>query len=117
MEELLRSIYSTFAYGKIDYGLHEPLPPPSSEETPTSQHIQGILEQQQQSAEVQSMDLRLLHLTLGAENNIVTVTDSSSGGECDLHYLIYVLFLANVDQEQSTLQETTARTFTTGVIS
>ncbi|KAJ5519320.1 hypothetical protein N7453_001742 [Penicillium expansum] len=117
MKELLRGIYSTFVYGEIDYGLHEPLPPAPSEETPTLQHIQEVLEQQQQSAEVQSVDLSLLRLTLGPENNTVIVTNSSSGGECDLQYVIYVQFLANVDQEKSTLLETTARTFTAGVIS
>jgi hypothetical protein len=84
MKELFRGIYSTYVYGQIGYGLHEPPPPAPSEETPTLQHIQEVLEQQQQTAEVQSVDSNLLRLTLRPENNTVTVTNNSSDGECDL---------------------------------
>ncbi|KAJ6066025.1 hypothetical protein N7499_012099 [Penicillium canescens] len=108
IKELFRGIYSTYVYGQIDYGLREPPPPALSEETPTLQHIQEVLEQQQQTAEVQSVDSNLLRLTLGHEKNIVTVTNNSSDGKRDLQYLIYVQFLANIEQEKTALRETTA---------
>ncbi|KAJ6080521.1 hypothetical protein N7467_010274 [Penicillium canescens] len=117
MKELFRGIYSTYVYRQIDYGLHEPPLPAPSEETPTLQHIQEVLEQQQQTAEVQSVDSNLLRLTLRPENNTVTVTNNSSDGECDLQYVIYVQFLANIEQEKTALLETTACTFTAGIIS
>jgi hypothetical protein len=117
LKELMRGIYSTYVYNQIDYGLHEPPPPPTSEETPTLQHIQEVLEQQQQTAEVQSVDSTVLRLTWGSENNTVTVTNNSSDGECDLQYVIYVQFLAAIEQEKTSLLETTARTFAAGIIS
>ncbi|CAG8895609.1 unnamed protein product [Penicillium egyptiacum] len=116
MKELMRGIYSTYVYNQIDYGLHEPPPPPPSEETPTLQHIQEVLEQQQ-TAEVQSIDSTVLRLIWGPENNIVTVTNNSSDGECDLQYVIYVQFLAAIEQEKTALLETTARIFAAGIIS
>jgi hypothetical protein len=58
IKELMRGRYSIYVYGEMDYGLHEPPPPAPSEETPTLQRIQEILEQQQQTAEVQSVDKR-----------------------------------------------------------
>ncbi|BCS22505.1 uncharacterized protein APUU_30730S [Aspergillus puulaauensis] len=118
MKELMRRIYSTHIYGEIDYGLHEPPPPAPCEETPTSQYILEVLEQQQQTAEVQSADLDSLRLTIGTESNTVTATNSSSDGECDLQYVVYVKFLAHIEQEKTAaLLETTARTFTAGIIS
>ncbi|KAJ5956923.1 hypothetical protein N7501_011202 [Penicillium viridicatum] len=118
MKELMRGIYSTYAYNQIDYGLYEPPPPRPSEETPTLQHIQEVLEQQQQqTAEVQSIDSTVLRLTWGSENNTVTVTNNSSDGECDLQYVIYVQFLAAIEQEKTAFLETTARTFAAGIIS
>ena len=117
MKELLRGIYSTYAIGQIDYGLHEPPPPALSEETLTSQYVQEVLEQQQQTPEVQSADLNSLRLTIGTGKNTVIVTNNSSSGKCDLQYVIYVQFLANIEQEKTTLLETTARTFTASIVS
>ncbi|KAJ5516534.1 hypothetical protein N7527_008094 [Penicillium freii] len=117
MKELMRGIYFTYAYNQIDYGLYEPPPPPPSEETPTLQHIQEVLEQQQKTAEVQSIDSTVLRLTWGSENDTVTVTCNSSDGECDLQYVIYVQFLAAIEQEKTAFLETTARAFTAGIIS
>jgi hypothetical protein len=117
MKELLRGIYSVYAVGQIDYRLHEPPPPALSEENLTSQYVQEVLEQQQQTPEVQSADLNSLFLTIETEKNTVTVTNNSSGGKCDLQYVIYVQFLANIEQEKTTLLESTARTFSAGVVS
>jgi hypothetical protein len=50
-KELMSGRYPIYVYGEIDYGLHEPPPPAPSEETPTLQRIQEILEQQQQTAD------------------------------------------------------------------
>lgn len=118
MKELMGRIYPEHAYDEIDYGRHEPPPPALSEETPTAQYIQEVLQQQQQTAEVQSADLDSLRLTIGTTSNTVTVTNNSSDGECDLQYVIYVKFLAHIEQEKTAaLLETTARTFTAGIIS
>ncbi|KAJ5940939.1 hypothetical protein N7516_001107 [Penicillium verrucosum] len=117
IKELMRGIYSTYVDNQIDYGLYEPPPPPLSEETPSLQHIQKVLEQQQQTAEVQSIDSAVLRLTWGSENNTVSVTNTSSDGECDLQYVIYAQFLADIEQEKSVLLEITARTFAAGIIS
>lgn len=78
LKELMRGIYSTYDYGQIDYGHHEPPPPALSKEPPTLQRIQEILEQQQQTAEVQSVDGNVLRLTWGLEKKSVTVTNNSS---------------------------------------
>lgn len=117
VKELMRGIYSTYVYGQFDYGLHEPPPPAPSEETPALPRIQEILEQQQQTAVVQSVDSNVLRLTWGPENETVTVTNNSLDGECDVQYVIYVQFLADTDQEKTALLEITARTFTAGIIS
>ncbi|KAJ5514625.1 hypothetical protein N7463_004177 [Penicillium fimorum] len=77
--------------------LYKPPPPPPPEETPTLQHIQGVLEHQQ-TAEVQSVNSTILRLTRGPENNPVTVTNSS-GGECELQYMVQ--FLAAIEQKDS----------------
>ncbi|KAJ5603247.1 hypothetical protein N7537_006203 [Penicillium hordei] len=53
----------------------------------------------------------------GSENNTVTVTNNSSDGECDLQYVIYVQFLAAIEQEKTALLEITARRFAAGIIS
>jgi hypothetical protein len=87
------------------------------EETLTSQYNQEILDEQQQTLEVQSADSNSLRFTIGAEKNTFTVTNNSSGGECGLQYVTYVQFLANVEQEKPALLETTARTFTTVILS
>ncbi|KAJ6012425.1 hypothetical protein N7522_002780 [Penicillium canescens] len=116
MKELVSGVYSTYVYGQIDYGLYELPPPTRSEENPTLQDIQEVLEQQQQTAEVQSVDSNVLRVILGPENT-VTVTNNSSDREHDLQYVIYVQFLANIEQEKTALLETTARTFTAGIIS
>ncbi|KAE8415525.1 hypothetical protein BDV36DRAFT_285315 [Aspergillus pseudocaelatus] len=116
LKELMRGIYSTYVNGQIDYGLHEP-PPPVSSDTLTLQHMQHILEQQRQMVENQSVDSNVLHLSWGAENETVAVTNNSSDGESDLQYVIYVQFLADIEQEKTTLLETAARTFTAGIIS
>ncbi|OJJ00270.1 hypothetical protein ASPVEDRAFT_70519 [Aspergillus versicolor CBS 583.65] len=112
MKERLRGIYSTYAYGEIDYGLHEPPPPAPSDETPTAQYIQEVLEQQT-GDDVQSDSLRLITRT---EDNTVTVTNNPDG-ESDLQYVIYVKFLAHIEGGKTALLETTARTFTAGIIS
>jgi hypothetical protein len=117
LKELMRGIYSTYVYGQIDYGLHEPPPPAPFEETPTLQCIQEILEQQQQTPEVQSVDSNAIHLTRGFEGKSVTATNNFSDQECDLQYVIYVQFLAGIEQEKTALLETTARIFTAGIIS
>ncbi|KAJ5834527.1 hypothetical protein N7447_000553 [Penicillium robsamsonii] len=54
-----RDIFDIY-YGQIDYGLYEPLRPPSPEKTPTLQHIQEVLEQQ--TVDVQSMDSKYFAL-------------------------------------------------------
>lgn len=113
MKELMRGIYSTYAYGEIDYGAHEPPPPVSFDETPTAQYIQEVLEQQ--TADVQSDSLRLITRTR-AEDNTVTVTNNPDG-ESDLQYVIYVKFLAHIEREKTVLLETTARIFTASIIS
>ncbi|OKO99163.1 hypothetical protein PENSUB_8550 [Penicillium subrubescens] len=96
MKEILRETYSAYAIGQIDYGPHEPPLTPLSEETLTSQYVQEVLEQQQQPPEVQPADLNTLHLTIGTEKDT---------------------FLANIEQEKTTLLEATARTFTAGIVS
>ncbi|CAP80281.1 hypothetical protein E8E15_007562 [Penicillium rubens] len=116
MKDLMVGRYSTYVYGKIDYGLHEPPPPSPSEETPTLQHVQEALEQQKM-AEIQSIDSEVLRLTWGPENSTLTVTNNPSDGECDLQYVIYVQFLAHIEQERTAVLETTARTFTAGIMS
>lgn len=117
LKELMRGIYSTYVYGQIDYGLHEPPPPAPSEESPTSLRIQEILEQQQQTAEVRSVESKVLRLTWGSDNKTVTVTNNSSDKKCDLQYVIYVQFLAGIEEGKTALLETTARTFAAGIIS
>ncbi|KAJ5201177.1 hypothetical protein N7449_005980 [Penicillium cf. viridicatum] len=101
---------STYVYGRFDYGLYEP--------PPTIQYIQKALEQQQ-TAEVQSLNLNVLRLKWGSENSTITITNNSLDGECELQYVIYVQFLADIEieQERTTLLETTARTFTAAIIS
>ncbi|KAB8276108.1 hypothetical protein BDV30DRAFT_235947 [Aspergillus minisclerotigenes] len=76
-----------------------------------------ILEQQRQMIEGQSVDLNVLHLTWGPERKTVTVTNYSLDSEYDLQYVIYVQFLADIEQDKTALLETTARTFTAGIIS
>ncbi|OQE26076.1 hypothetical protein PENFLA_c007G04539 [Penicillium flavigenum] len=118
MRDLMIGCYSTYVYGKFDYGLHEPPSPPPSEETPTLHHIQEALEQQKQTAKIQSIiDLKVLRLTWGPENSTVTVTNKPSDGECDLQYVIYVQFLADIEQERTALLETTARIFNACIMS
>ncbi|RMZ48625.1 hypothetical protein AFCA_008549 [Aspergillus flavus] len=116
LKELVTGIYSTYVYGEIDYGLHEP-PPPALSETLTFHHTQQILEQQRQMIEGQSVDLNVLHLTWGPEHKTVTVTNYSLDSEYDLQYVIYVQFLADIEQDKTALLETVARTFTAGIIS
>ncbi|KAE8340456.1 hypothetical protein BDV24DRAFT_133930 [Aspergillus arachidicola] len=116
LKELMTRIYSTYVYGEIDYGLHEP-PPPAPSETLTFQRTQQVLEQQREMIEGQSVDLNVLHLTWGPEHKAVTVTNYSLDSEYDLQYVIYVQFLADIEQEKTALLETTARTFTAGIIS
>ncbi|KAK6814470.1 hypothetical protein RU639_009372 [Aspergillus parasiticus] len=115
LKELMTRIYSTYVYGEIDYGIHEPLPPAPTE-TLTFQRTQQILEQQRQIIEGQSVALNVLHLTWGPEHKTVTVTNYPLDSEYDLQYVIYVQFLADIEQDK-TLLETTARTFTAGIIS
>ncbi|KAJ5090323.1 hypothetical protein N7532_009007 [Penicillium argentinense] len=116
IKDLMTQSYSVYVYGQHDYGLHEPPPPTPSEENPTTQDIQQILEQQQQTADVQSIDSNILRLTWRSENKSVTVTNSADK-ESDIQYVIYVPFLADINHDQTVLLETTARTFTTGIIS
>ncbi|KAB8217947.1 hypothetical protein BDV33DRAFT_193140 [Aspergillus novoparasiticus] len=104
LKELMTRIYSTYIYGEIDYGLHEP-PPPAPTESLTFQRTQQILEQQRQMIEGLSVALNVLHLTWGPEHKTVTVTNYSLDSEYDLQY------------EKTALLETTARTFTAGIVS
>lgn len=109
--------YSTYVYGQFDYGLYEPSPPALSE-TLTIQHIQEALEQQQ-TAEIQSLNLNVFRIIWGSERSTITITNKSLDSQCDLQYVIYVQFLADIEikQERSNLLETTARTFTAAIIS
>ncbi|CAI7600864.1 unnamed protein product [Penicillium pancosmium] len=106
-------------YGQIDYGLHEPPPPASLDETPSLQHIQEILEQQQLAPEVQSVDPDIFHLAWRSGSRILTVTNNTSDGQHDLQYVIYLSFLADIAEKNTmpTLLETAARTFTAGIVS
>ncbi|KAJ6186194.1 hypothetical protein N7519_007495 [Penicillium mononematosum] len=88
----------------------------STYETPILQHIQEALEQQQ-TAEIQSIDPKVLRLTWGPEKSTLTVTNNPWDGECDLQYVIYVQFLAGIEEERTAVLETTARTFTAGLMS
>ncbi|CAI7659481.1 unnamed protein product [Penicillium palitans] len=117
IKDLMIGRYSTYVYGQFDYGLYEP-PPPAPSKTPTVQHIQEALEQQQ-TASIQSLNLNVLRLVWGSENSTITITTNPSDGECDLQYVIYVQFLADIEieQERTTLLETTACTFTAAIIS
>jgi hypothetical protein len=117
MKELFRGIGSTYSYGHIDYGLYEPPPPSPSEETPAAEYIKEVLEKQQKAAEVQSPESNSLRSTIRTENNTIIVTNKSSDGECDLQYVVYVQFLANLGQEKTALLHTTAHAFTIGIIS
>lgn len=45
------------------------------------------------------------------------VTNNPSDGQCDLQYVLYVQFLADIEQGKPALLETTARAFTAGIIS
>lgn len=117
IKDLMIGRCSTYVYGQFDYGLYEP-PSPAPSETPTVQHIQEVLEQQQ-TASIQSLNLNVLRLIWGSENSTITITNNPLDGECDLQYVIYVQFLADIEigQERTTLLETTARTFTAAIIS
>ncbi|KAJ5598593.1 hypothetical protein N7537_008677 [Penicillium hordei] len=117
IKDLMIGRCSTYVYGQFDYGLYEP-PPPAPSKTPTIQYIQEALEQQQ-TAEMKSLNVNVLRLTRGSENSTVTITNNPKDGECELQYVIYVQFLADIEieQERTTLLETTARTFTAAIIS
>lgn len=95
----------------IDFGVGEPLPAPT---TLDSNQMMEIL-RNQQIADIQSVDPSTLHLTWGSGDKEVTVTNKLSSEECDLQYVVYVPFLANTPD--SVQLETTARTFTAGIIS
>lgn len=119
---LMHRRWSKYEYGQIDYGLHEPPPPASLDETSSLQHIQEILEQQQLASEVQSVDPNIFHLAWRSESRILTVTNNISDGQydSDLQYVIYLSFLADIAENNHTmptLLETTARTFTAGIVS
>lgn len=115
---LMHRRWSRNEYGQIDYGLHEPPPLASLDETPSLQHIQEVLEQQQLAPEVQSVDPNMFHLSWRSESRIWTVTNNTSDGQHDLQYVIYLSFLADIaENNMLTLLETAARTFTAGSVS
>ncbi|KAJ5980825.1 hypothetical protein N7481_008123 [Penicillium waksmanii] len=86
------SLYADASHFAFDYGLYEPLPPSPSQDNLTSQHTREILEQQQTD------DIQL------------------EKPEYDLQYVIYVPFLADIEQERTTFLEATARKFTASII-
>ncbi|RJE24129.1 hypothetical protein PHISCL_03564 [Aspergillus sclerotialis] len=100
---------------QIDYGLDEQVPERPEPATLYAQQVREILEQQQ-TAEIQSVDPSTLRLDRPGER-VLTITNSSEEekGESDLQYTVYIPFLANL--QDSVIIETTARIFTAAIIS
>lgn len=98
---------------QIDYGLGEQFLERPEPATLDAQQVKKILEQQQ-TAEIQSVDLSTMRLDRGPGERALTITNSSEK-ESDLQYTVYVPFLANI--QDPVLVETTARIFTAALIS
>ncbi|CAI7648877.1 unnamed protein product [Penicillium pancosmium] len=107
------SLYVDASNFEFDYGLYEPLPPPSQDNL-TLQYTRELLEQQQ-TDDIQAEESKKLILLWGPENKSLTVKNTTDE-ECDLQYVIYVPFLADIEQETTTFLEATARKFTASII-
>lgn len=103
--------------GELDGGLDEPFAEGLEPAALDAQQVQELLEQQQQTAEIQPVDSCTLHLDRGLDDRALMITNSAKQ-ECDLQYTVYAPFLAHLpDPDLPSLLETTARTFTAAVIS
>lgn len=107
------SLYVDASNFEFDYGLYEPLPPPSQDNL-TLQYTRELLEQQQ-TDDIQAEESKKLILLWGPENKSLTVKNTTDE-ECDLQYVIYVPFLADIEQETTTFLEATTRKFTASII-
>lgn len=108
VSDLLNGVFMNFVnLGDIDYGFGEALPVETKFD---AQQTKEILKRQE-TDEIQAVDQSKLYLTW----NDVTLTISSKSSDCDIQYVVYVPFLAGI--QDSSLLETTARTFTAAIIS
>lgn len=111
MKTLARVYRDHGTFYEFDYGLDEPL---LSQATLDSQQAKDILEQQQ-TAEVQSVDSTTLHLIWQSDDRAVIVTNHSSSANSDLQYVVFVPFSGDI--HNPALLESTARTFTAAILS
>ncbi|KAJ5681141.1 hypothetical protein N7536_012280 [Penicillium majusculum] len=107
-QRLLNGAFMNFVnLGDIDYEFGEALPVETKFD---AQQTKEILKRQE-TDEIKGVDQSKLHLTW----NDATLTISTKSSDCDIQYVVYVPFLADI--QDFSLLETTARTFTAAIIS